>query len=97
MVAQQEQPFTREFAFNPLDNVIQNRQQMVVAALTIVRAFRFAAGRPSPPQAAWRRSSLWDNLVRQPLCWLRKFAADSVRLDLPVFDDPAMSITRSRV
>ncbi len=94
MDAQQEQPFTREFAFNPQDDVIQNRQQMVVAALTIVRAF-ITAGRPKSAPGRIASFELWDDLVRQPLCWLRKFAADSVRLDLPVFDDPAMSITRS--
>jgi hypothetical protein len=92
--AQQEQPFTREFAFNPLDEVINNRQQMVVAALTIVRAY-ITAGRPKAAPGRIASFELWDDLVRQPLCWLRKFAADSAHPDLPVFDDPAMSITRS--
>jgi hypothetical protein len=92
--AQQEQPFTREFAFNPLDEVINNRQQMVVAALTIVRAY-ITAGRPKAAPGRIASFELWDDLVRQPLCWLRKFAADSAHPDLPVFDDPSMSITRS--
>ena len=92
--AQQEQPFTREFAFNPMDEVINNRQQMVVAALTIVRAY-ITANRPKAAPGRIASFELWDDLVRQPLCWLRKFAADSARNDLPVFDDPAMSITRS--
>lgn len=92
--AQQEQPFTREFAFNPLDEVINNRQQMVVAALTIVRAY-ITAGRPKAAPGRIASFELWDDLVRQPLCWLRSIAADSARPDLPVYDDPAMSITRS--
>lgn len=92
--AQQERPFTREFAFNPQDEVIKNRQQMVVAALTIVRA-HITAGRPKAAPGRIASFELWDDLVRQPLCWLRKFAADTARPDLPVFDDPAMSITRS--
>jgi len=83
--AQQEQPFTREFAFNPLDEVINNRQQMVVAALTIVRAY-ITAGRPKAAPGRIASFELWDDLVRQPLCWLRKFAADSAHPDLPVFD-----------
>jgi len=92
--AKQEQPFTREFAFNPQDEVIKNRQQMVVAALTIVRAY-IAAGRPKAARGRIASFELWDDLIRQPLCWLRQFAADSGRIDLPAFDDPAMSITRS--
>ncbi len=92
--AQQEQPFTREFAFNPLDEVINNRQKMVVAALTIVRAY-ITADRPKAAPGRIASFELWDDLVRQPLCWLRKFAVDSARPDLPVFDDPAMSITRT--
>jgi hypothetical protein len=92
--AQQEQPFTREFAFNPHDEVIKHRQQMVVAALTIVRAY-ITAGRPKAAPGRIASFELWDDLIRQPLCWLRQFAADSGRSDLPAFDDPANSITRS--
>jgi hypothetical protein len=92
--AQQEQPFTREFDFNPQDEVIANRQQMVVAALTIVRAY-IAAGRPKAAKGRIASFELWDDLVRQPLCWLKQLAAASGRSDLPIFDDPAESITRS--
>lgn len=92
--AQQEQPFTREFAFNPQDEVIKNRQQMVVAALTIVRAY-INAGRPKAAPGRIASFELWDDLIRQPLCWLRQCAADSGRVDLPNFDDPAHSITRA--
>ena len=38
---------------------------------------------------------LWDDLVRQPLCWLKQFSGPSLRTDLPIFDDPTESITRS--
>ena len=92
--AQQEQPFTREFAFNPQDEVIKNRQQMVVAALTIVRAY-ITAGSPRAAQGRIASFELWDDLVRQPLCWLKQLCDTSGRADLPTFDDPAMSITRS--
>jgi hypothetical protein len=92
--AQQEQPFTREFAFNPLDEVINNRQQMVVAALTIVRAY-IAAGRQKAAPGSIASFDQWDGLVRQPLCWLKQFVDSSGRTDLPKFEDPAQSITRS--
>lgn len=92
--AQQEQPFTREFAFNPQAEVIKNRQQMVVAALTIVRAY-ITAGRPKAASGRIASFELWDDLVRQPLCWLKQLIGPSGRTDLPNFADPAESITRS--
>ena len=92
--AQQEQPFTREFAFNPQDEVIKNRQQMVVAALTIVRAY-ITAGRPKAAPGRIASFELWDDLVRQPLCWLKELIGPAGRKDLPSFADPAESITRS--
>ncbi len=92
--AQQEKPFTREFAFNPQEEVIKNRQQMVVAALTIVRAY-ITAGRPKAAPGRIASFELWDDLVRQPLCWLKQFTGPFGRTDLPDFCDPAESITRS--
>ncbi|NMM13196.1 MAG: hypothetical protein HHJ17_06615 [Rhodoferax sp.] len=92
--AQQEQPFTREFAFNPQAEVIKNRQPMVVAALTIVRAY-ITAGRPKAAPGRIASFEVWDDLVRQPLCWLQSLVTASDRTDLPNFADPAESITRS--
>ncbi len=94
MDAQQEQPFTREFAFNPLQEVIKQRQAMVVAALTIVRAY-ITAGRPKAARGRIASFEVWDDLVRQPLCWLQQFVGSAKRQDLPTFADPAESITRS--
>lgn len=92
--AQSERPFTREFAFDPHHEVMQDRQQLVVAALTIVRAY-ITAGKPKSAEGSIASFELWNNLVRQPLCWLKQMAAQSGRTDLPAFDDPVMSITRS--
>ena len=92
--AQQERPFTRQFAFDPLASVMRDRQCLVVAALTIVRAF-IAAGRPQSGPGRIASFELWDDLVRQPLCWLKQFSDASGRMDLPQFADPAESITRS--
>lgn len=94
--AQIETPFKREFEFDPLAEVCNNRQALVVAALTIVRAY-IAAGRPKAAKGRIASFELWDDLVRQPLCWLRERMAESGRdmADLPVFVDPAESIDRA--
>ena len=94
--AQIETPFKREFEFDPLTEVCNNRQALVVAALTIVRAY-IAAGRPKVGKGRIASFELWDDLVRQPLCWLRQclMESDRDRKDLPVFADPADSIDRA--
>ena len=94
--AQIETPFKREFEFDPLTEVCNNRQALVVAALTIVRAY-IAAGRPKVGKGRIASFEVWDDLVRQPLCWLRERMLESGRdmKDLPVFADPADSIDRA--
>ena len=94
--AQIETPFKREFEFDPLTEVCNNRQALVVAALTIVRAY-IAAGRPKAAKGRIASFELWDDLVRQPLCWLKERLAESNRdlAELPMFVDPAESIDRA--
>ena len=94
--AQIETPFKREFDFDPLTEVCNNRQALVVAALTIVRAY-IAAGRPKVAKGRIASFELWDDLVRQPLCWLRERMLASGRdlTALPTFVDPADSIDRA--
>jgi hypothetical protein len=94
--AQIETPFKREFDFDPLTEVCNNRQALVVAALTIVRAY-ITAGRPKVAKGRIASFELWDDLVRQPLCWLRERLIESGRNlnDLPMFVDPADSIDRA--
>lgn len=94
--AQIETPFKREFAFDPLTEVCNNRQALVVAALTIVRAY-IAAGSPKAGKGRIASFELWDDLVRQPLCWLRDRVMESGRdmKGLPMFADPADSIDRA--
>lgn len=94
--AQTETPFKREFRFDPLAEVCNDRQVLVVAALTIVRAY-IAAGRPKVAIGRTASFELWDDLVRQPLCWLRERMKESGLdlIDLPVFVDPAESIDRA--
>lgn len=92
--AQIETPFKREFEFDPLTEVCNNRQELVAAALIIVRAY-ITAGRPKVAKGRIASFELWDDLVRQPLCWLRDRVIESGRTDLPSFVDPADSIERA--
>ena len=90
MDADIETPYTREFDWSPLTEVTIHRQSLVVAALTIVRAF-ITAGRPKSAPGRIASFEQWDDLVRQPVCWIKKIAAES-RPDLPTFADPAAAI-----
>ena len=89
--AKDEKPYTREFNFDPLLLVQRDRQKLAVAALTIVRAY-FTAGRPKSAPGRTASFEHWDDLVRQPLCWLAGIAAKSERKDLPSFTDPVEAI-----
>lgn len=90
--AKVEQPFTRQFSFSPDEMVRESRQALVVAGLTIVRAY-ITAGRPQAASGSVASYEAWDRLVRQPLCWLMQIAAQSGRTDLPKMDDPRLAIT----
>ncbi|MBK6595405.1 MAG: hypothetical protein IPG23_23315, partial [Burkholderiales bacterium] len=69
--AQIETPFKREFEFDPLTEVCNNRQALVVAALTIVRAY-IAAGRPKVATGRMPRLNCGMTWCASPLCWLRE-------------------------
>ena len=86
-----DKPYARDFDFNPVTLLKQDRVRYVVAALTIVRA-HIAAG--SPKEAKGRTASYeeWDDLVRQPLCWLSKIAAASTVKGIPTFSDPLAAV-----
>lgn len=61
-------PFTRQFDLDPLDHVLEHRQEMTVAALTLFRG-AIASGRK---WAKGRMASFetWDDLVRQTVAWV---------------------------
>lgn len=90
--AQVEQPFTRQFDFDPVTMVIKNRLKLVVAGLTIVRAY-ITAGMPKSGGGSVASFEHWDRLVRQPLCWLMQIVQASGRKDLPSFEDPRLAVT----
>lgn len=62
-----EQPDARQFDFDPRDEITARRPELVVAGLTILRAY-LAAGKPCPRP---KMGSFEDwNLVRESLVWL---------------------------
>ena len=63
-----ETPETREFDFEPVQLAKERRPQLVVAVLTILRAYR-AAGMPGKPTPLGSFEH-WSDLVRGALLWL---------------------------
>ena len=63
-----ERPELREFKFDPIDRVVQNRGAYVAACLTIARAYR-AAGAPKVCRPLGSYGE-WSDMVRAPLIWL---------------------------
>lgn len=72
--AQSETPYARGFSFDPAQMVQTDRLAYVVAALTIVRAY-ITAGRPKMAKGRTASFEHWDDLVRQPICWLAQMVA----------------------
>jgi len=66
--AKVEQPETRIFTFDPVEEATKNRPALVVAALTILRAYH-VAGRPQKPDPLGSFEA-WSDLVRGALMWL---------------------------
>jgi hypothetical protein len=61
----------REFAVDPLDYIVRNRQRLVAAALTLLSGY-IAAGRPKAAAGRLASFEQWDDLVRQTVVWLSR-------------------------
>ena len=85
--AQSERPYARDFNFDPAQQIEVERTRYVVAALTIIRAY-ITAGRPKLASGRTASFELWDDLVRQPICWIKTLVAQTGGDDLPALDDP---------
>ena len=83
--AESETPYLRRFEFDPLDLVRSGRHRLVVAVLTLLRAYQ-AAGAPVVAAGSLASFERWDGIVRQAVCWLAQ-AQDQIELG-----DPAASI-----
>ena len=84
--ANHEKPFTRKFDFNPVEEVRNNRTQLVVDCLTIIRAYR-EAGSPKPDDfEPFGTYYDWEE-VRGALIWLG-MADPAQAIDNAFDDDP---------
>jgi hypothetical protein len=91
MDAESETPYKRDFEFDPARTCQTDRLRYISAAMTIIRA-HISAGRPKEAGGRTASFEVWDDLVRQPLCWLASLvnahnAAHPHDL-LPTFADP---------
>ena len=64
-----ERPELRSFDYDPIADAKENRGELVVAALTVLRAYH-AAGRPNRPSPPLQSFTDWSNTVRGALIWL---------------------------
>ena len=62
-----ENPERREFDFNPIDAVLDDRGSFIADVMTIARAYK-TAGRSERSSIA--SFDMWSELVREPLIWL---------------------------
>jgi len=63
-----DQPFARQFDLDPFAYVLEHRQDMVVAGITLIRGWLTSgAARASGRMASFEH---WDDLVRQTVVWL---------------------------
>ena len=63
-----ERPELRQFAYDPIADAKDNRGELVVAVLTILRAYH-VAGRPNRPPRL-QSFEIWSDTVRGALMWL---------------------------
>lgn len=71
--AQLENPTTRKFKSDPLSDIKRNRQQLIGAALTIIKGYLCSdAHRMGGASDRGTRFKKWDALTRQPVAWLAK-------------------------
>lgn len=74
--AQVANPATRKFKQQPLQTILENRQKLVQAGLTIIRAYlqskecKAGGAVPGESTASFEQ---WDKMVRQPVAWLAKY------------------------
>lgn len=87
-------PYAREFALDPEQYVKGHRHSMVLDALLIVRAWFSSDDFRLKRRANGRTASFefWDDMVRQPLCWVnREIMAGAYPDVMELFDEAQMS------
>jgi putative DNA primase/helicase len=86
-----ERPELRDFEFDPIERVLQNRGAYVAACLTIALAYR-AAGSPAACRPVGSYGE-WSETVRAPLIWLGE--ADPIdSMETARQEDPELTAIR---
>jgi hypothetical protein len=67
---QVERPESRKFDFDPVDRSLERHPQLVVAALTALRAFLLSGAEWKLNRAPWGGFDAWDRLISGCLTWL---------------------------
>jgi hypothetical protein len=87
-----ERPETREFEFNPLHTVLQDRGKYIAAVLTIARAYQVCRNKVKLSNFSGFEG--WSRVVREALCWLGM--EDQVQSQEQTYkDDPYRSAARA--
>jgi nucleoid DNA-binding protein len=68
MDAKMERPETRKFDFNPIDEVLKDRGQVIADILTIARAYIVSGAKVKLTE--FGGFDEWSRVVREPLVWL---------------------------
>ena len=67
---QTDRPFAREFDLDPLAYCLENRQEMIAAALTLIR-FYLASNTTRPGPGRMASFEKWDDWVRQTILYIK--------------------------
>lgn len=69
-----DKPYSRQFDIDPLQYTLSHRQEMVAAALTIIRGWFKSIDFMGVARAPGRMASFepWDDMVRQPIAWINR-------------------------
>ena len=68
---QTDRPFAREFDLDPLAYCLENRQEMIAAALTLIR-FYLSSGTTRPGAGRMASFEKWDDWVRQTILYIKQ-------------------------
>jgi hypothetical protein len=73
-----ETPHARSFNFDPEQLVTQYRQELVAAAIILMHAYMEANPAEKPGLGRMASFEIWDDLVRQTVCWLAKLQHEGI-------------------
>lgn len=82
-----DRPFARSFDLDPLQYVRDNRNDLIAAALTLLRGY--LASNATKPDGRMASFEDWSDLVRNAVCWIAETIGQGK------YDDPMKAVTRA--